>query len=521
MRCTGTTLRSGTRWIKTVGCVLLIGAAAGAFAQDKEAPAPAATTLRSGSPRSTSETVIERVTPATQKRGLDTQVSVNVREMDLSQAIRLLADEAGINIVVGREVQGVVSCSMDNVTVGSALHAFLYANGYGMIEQDNVLVVISGERKRAFETPIVQAKVVRKTFRLPYTGRERDLVPSSGAISGAGFAAGARTAAAGTKAVEESIRQMLSPNGKMAYYERQHLVIVQDIEDVVNLIEGFVNALWQVPIQVYIDSKLVEITLEEGEAFGMNWTVWHKIGESGQRALAPGGTNYSGTSLRTGVTSNAALEATNPFTYGIVNANIDVVLNAIGKRSRVDLHSNPRILVMNHRTATIIVGQEIPYLSSTETGTANPINTYEFKEVAVRLEVTPHVSEDGIIFLDVHPQVKSKIGETQAPVQPILSTREAVTYVAVRDNETLIIGGLVQRNSIKTRWHTPLLHRIPLLGWFFRQRTDTDTKNDLVFLLNPRILKPGHIRQAIEEKSDLLTDLPKHPAETEAGKRKW
>ena len=71
----------------------------------------------------------------------------------------------------------------------------------------------------------------------------------------------------------------------------------------------------------------------------------------------------------------------------------------------------------------IIVGQEIPYLSSTESGTANPVNTYEFKEVAVRMEVTPHVSEDGRIFLDVHPQVKSLIGYQGDPPQPVLSTR--------------------------------------------------------------------------------------------------
>ncbi len=307
---------------------------------------------------------------------------------------------------------------------------------------------------------------------------------------------------------------MLSPMGKMAYYEQQHLIIVQDVEEAVAYIAEFVLALWEVPAHVYIDSNLIEVTLEEGEALGMNWNVLTKIGESGKSALDPvGGVDYPGTSLRSTATNNAAVPNTTPFTFGIVNANIDAVLEAVKRRERVNLRSNPRVLVRNHRRATIIVGQEIPYLSSTESGTQNPINTYEFKEVAVRLEVTPHISDDGMIFMDVHSQAKSLIGYQGDPPQPVLSTRELVIYAAVPDRETLVIGGLVQRSINNTRWNTPFISRIPLIGLLFRQKRDIDTKNDLVFMLNPRIVKPGDKRKQLEEKSHLLVEPPKHPLE--------
>jgi len=507
-------------WIGVVACVGTLSAAAPLFADNGEAPPPAT---------SASEKTIERVTPSGEGKGLDTRLSVTMREMDLGQAVRLLADEAGVNVALGKDVQGTATCSLKNVTVRNALYSLLYANGYGMIEKDEVLVVISLKQQAELEKEVVEVKIVRKSFSLPYTGKEKDFVASSGSVSGPGVGAAPAAAASGGRGgeeltVEKTIRSMLSPKGKMAYYERQHLVIVQDTEDVVKTIEEFVAALWAVPIQVYIDSKLVELTLEKGEALGINWTIFQKIGKSG-KGLHPNsasGITHPGTSIVSTATSNASIPNTVPFTFGIVNANIEATVQALQERERVDLHSNPRVLVMNHRTATIIVGQEIPYLSSTESGTTNPVNTFEFKEVAVRLEVTPHVSEDGsVIFMDIHPQVKNLIGFQGEPPQPVLSTREAVTYVAVGDNETLILGGLVQRNINKTRWRTPFLSRIPLIGLLFRQKQDSDTKNDLIFLLNPRILRPEVMDELKRKKAGILQELPKHPGESEPGKPKW
>jgi len=497
-------------------CVLLFGAAYAASAQTTtEAPEAVGDAVATPSVE-----MVKPIPSAENPSGLDMRVSINVPQMDLAQAVRLLADEAGVNVAIGQDVRGVATCRLSDVTVRNALKSLLSANGYGMIEQDNVLVVVSLERQADLEAPLVQYEVIRKTFRIPYTGLEKDLVASSGGIAGAATgtssaASGGSGGKSGVKPVEETLREMLSPAGKMAYYDRQHLVIVQDIEPVIEVIGEFVAALWDVPTQVYIDSKLIEVTLEKGEALGMNWNVWHKVGDSGETALDPvSGVDYTGTSLRSTALSNQGLPNTTPFSFGVVNANINVFLEAIKTRDRVDLHSNPRILVMNHRQATIIVGQEIPYLSSTQTTAAEPVNTYEFKEVAVRLEVTPHVSEDGIIFMDVHPQVKGLIGYQGDPPQPVLSTREAVTYVAVPDNQTLIIGGLVQRNISKDRWAVPFISRIPLLGLLFRQKADTDTKNDLVFLLNPRIVTAELIQQTMDDRSAMVKDLPAHDGET-------
>ena len=490
--------------MKIVACVVVLCGFSAVFAENGEAPAP------------------RTVARTSEQRGMDTLISLTLPEMDLAQALQLVADEAGVNLAMGSNVKGTVSCNLKDVTARSVLQSLLFANGFAFVEQEGIFVVVPAE-KRGKEGPpgVPPAKMVRKLFNIPYTGKEPDIAASSGGIEQAATGAAVAVAAGqrGTVEVAQVIRGMLSPEGKMAYYERQHMILIMDQEEVVALVEEFVNALWAMPIQVFIDSKLVEITLQSGEAMGINWTMFQKVGESGTglNLGSTSGIDHPGTSLVSSGTDNSGLPNVSPFTFGVVNAHIEAVARALKSRERVDLQSNPRLLVMNHRKATIIVGEEIPYLSSTESGTTNPVNTYEFKEVAVRLEVTPHVSDDGRIFMDVHPQVKNLLGYQGDPPQPVLSTREAVTYVAVEDNETLLIGGLVQRSINKSRWQVPFIARIPLIGLLFRQKQDTDGKNDLVFLLNPRLVKPGMIEGEMEAKAGLLVEPPKHDGEWKPG----
>ena len=434
------------------------------------------------------------------QKGLDTLVSVNIREMDLTQAVRSLAEESGINIAIGKEVDGKVSCSLANVTARTVLEAFLRSNGYTYIERDGVLIVVKEAQVKDFDKGAVARKVVRKTFRIPYTGKEKEFVAGSTELAKADD----------SKPVAEIIREMLSARGKVAYYERQHILVVEDDEEIVALVEQFVNALWETPLQVFIDSRLIEVSLEDGEDYGLRWDVQNKVSGVGRRNHKTGVDDVLGTTFET---VGPTLGLDRAFTYGIVNSNIEVVLEALSSRERVDLQSNPSILVVNHRTASIIVGQEVPYISSEESTGGNPIRTVEFKEVAVRLDVTPHVQES-MVFLDVHTAVKSVIGYTEDPREPIISTREAVTNVVIHDGATLIIGGLVQRNATQALSETPLLARIPVLGWFFRQRGFADTKNDLIFLLTPRIVTPEIVELHKEKKSALLKPLPQHRSKT-------
>jgi general secretion pathway protein D len=139
----------------------------------------------------------------------------------------------------------------------------------------------------------------------------------------------------------------------------------------------------------------------------------------------------------------------------------------------------------------------------------------------MRLDVTPHVSDNGMVFMNVHPSVKAIAEIVEGTDQPSLSTREAVTTVAVQDGATLIIGGLVQRNRNKSYSETPYLARIPLIGLLFRQKNHTDTKNDLVFLLTPRILTPELMEAEMDRSERLREPIEPHAGEDADGEFVW
>lgn len=476
-----------------------------------ESPAPvdasADTTAEPGAEKPVA--VIQEVILANAENGLDAAVSVRMRGVDLATAVRLLAEQAGVNVAVGTSVTGTVSCTLTDVTVRAAIEAFLRANGYSCVERAGVLIVVKDTDLENFDKNAVAHKIVRKTFRLPYTGQEKEFVAGATAMG----------KAENTKSIEDTLRPMLSARGKLIYYPRQNLIVLEDNENVVALVAEFIAALWATPTQIFIDSKLLEITLEEGEDYGLRWNMQKRIDRQGTRDDKTDVFEIAGDVVET---ASPALGLDRFFSYGFVNANMEVVLEALSTRSRIDLQSNPSVLVMNHRTATIIVGQEVPYMKTEESTGGASIRTVEFKEVAVRLDVTPHAAEDGIVFLDVHPTVKSVIGYTEDPRQPIISTREAVTNVAVRSGSTLIIGGLVQRSTTSGVSEMPFIARIPLIGLLFKQKSYADTKNDLIFLLTPQVVTPEDIEQKKKEKAHLMHSPPPHVLENQdPGKTPW
>lgn len=477
-----------------------------------EAPAPVATAAPAPAPVAVAETP---ALVAGEKKGLETQITrLSLREMDLTLALRALAEGAGINLAVGKDVEGKVTCNLNNVTARVALDIMVRSNECTYSDVGGVIIVLKqvpasaggGQTAVAQPPPI---KPVRAVLQLPYTGKEMSSVSTPGLTM----------QKESEEKVEEMVRKLLSSSGRLIYYERQHMIIVEDSEENVDMVKQFVAELWKVPQQVFIQSSLIEVSLGDEENLGFKWDTNLKVTGHGKIDQSTGAAGtYNGTLVTSG---GPTLGLERFFSFGIVNSNLSAVLETIATRRRVDLRSNPSILVMNHRPATIVAGQEIPYLSSVESSTANPIRTYDFKEVAVRLGVTPHISDDGIIFLDVFPSVKSVIGYTDEPKQPILSTREAATNVAVADGSTLIIGGLVQRNSTRSYGQVPVLSQIPLLGWFFRQKATNDTKNDLLFLLSPKIVSREIMQEMLQERMDLTAEPAPHAGESPTFLPRW
>jgi type II secretory pathway component GspD/PulD (secretin) len=241
------------------------------------------------------------------------------------------------------------------------------------------------------------------------------------------------------------------------------------------------------PRQVMIEGLVAQITLTDNLSLGMAYafkTQFKISGDSVMKGLI---------GLNTG-TLNAASIPGSGFTFvGTVGDDVRAVINALATQSRAKVIAAPHILVTDNREARIQVGQQVPIVTSETYGstTVAPQRTIQYKDIGIILKVTPQVNEGGLVSLDVAQEVStfSTIELGIADKTIILNKAEATTNVVVKDGETIVIGGLIREDTSKSRTGVPWLTKIPVLGYLFGNTTDDDSRQEIIVLLTPRVIK--------------------------------
>jgi type II secretory pathway component GspD/PulD (secretin) len=197
----------------------------------------------------------------------------------------------------------------------------------------------------------------------------------------------------------------------------------------------------------------------------------------------PGGDvqNAAGAEHNTGIADPATR-----VTYGISKSwgFVEAQLQALEQNRKANIISNPRITTVDNREAKILVGQKIPLIVQDVAG--NPVS--QLQTIGIQLKVTPHLTQDKKIIMDLHPEVSDL--STQSTVQGgvIINTSEADTRVMVDDGQTAVIGGLIRTNESTVRRGVPLLKDMPLVGWMFRSDSNTRQNRELIIFVTPRLL---------------------------------
>jgi general secretion pathway protein D len=236
-----------------------------------------------------------------------------------------------------------------------------------------------------------------------------------------------------------------------------------------------------------IEGLVAQITLTDNLSLGMAYafkTQFNISGDSVMKGLI---------GLNTG-TLNAASIPGSGFTFvGTVGDDVRAVINALATQSRAKVIAAPHILVTDNREARIQVGQQVPIVTSETYGstTVAPQRTIQYKDIGIILKVTPQVNEGGLVSLDVSQEVStfSTIELGIADKTIILNKAEATTNVVVKDGETIVIGGLIREDTSKSRTGVPWLTKIPVLGYLFGNTTDDDSRQEIIILLTPRVIK--------------------------------
>jgi general secretion pathway protein D len=293
-----------------------------------------------------------------------------------------------------------------------------------------------------------------------------------------------------------SIRDLSGQVTIVADTNTNSLIIVTMPENVA-LIKQILEQLDKIPEQVMIETIIVEATLDATDKFGVEWNFTENniAGDKGNTGTM--GTTYN-------LKSNTS--TLQGFKYTMTGGNLTAFMNILKTDQKFRVLSTPRIFTSNNSEAEINISQSIPYVLSQRTDANGNITfDYSFEDVGIVLTVTPHITADGFVTMDVTQTANDLQGYTSFNA-PIVNQRQATTNVAVKDGETIILGGIIRNTVNSTVNKIPVLGDIPLLGELFKSTTKENVKTELLVFLTPRVVRtPEEARKLAQEQQNKLS----------------
>lgn len=448
------------------------------------------------------------------------RLSLNFQDIEVRAVLQLLADFTGLNLVASDTVSGNITLRLKNVPWDQALDIILKTKGLSMRQTGNVIMVAP-----------TQEIAAQEKLELESQQQIEDLSPLRSEFIQVNYAKAGELASM----IKSKDTNMLSERGNVTVDSRTNTLIVQDTTAKLDDIRKIVNRL-DIPVrQVMIESRIViannDFARDLGVRFGISGSTGSgpkpirdpQTGEvvswtSGDTQLLTAGGlpgnlstfNYQrggfGRSVETGAPFNSAIENPGgsgndalmvnlpvPTPSGAVNFLIGKVgsyllqleLSAMQREGRGEIVSSPRVITSDAHQATIKVGQEIPYQSVS----ANQGTNVQFKEAVLQLDVTPQITPDDRIIMDLKVNKDAPDFTRTVLGQPPVDTRSVETSVLVDNGETVVLGGVYEREKTYQREQVPWLGDIPVLGRLFKLEQRQDNNSELLIFVTPKILK--------------------------------
>ncbi len=273
--------------------------------------------------------------------------------------------------------------------------------------------------------------------------------------------------------------------------DSRNIILIRALPPDYNRLVKLLERLDNMPRQVLIEVLVAEINLTDEWQMGLEWWVKnHTFHYNGKTMTQDMQTHFSNL-------PGARPPADNPlsgFTYSLLstNENIYALLNMLATNNNLSVLSSPQVLVLNNETATVNVGDQVPIVTS-ESGssTAGDLNrTIQYKDTGIILNVTPRINYDGIILIDVDQQVSNVNEQIKTDVSsPTISTKQVKTKLAVKDGQSILMGGLISRDKTENETGVPLLKDVPILGSLFKYQEKRDSRKELLIMITPYVIE--------------------------------
>jgi len=401
-------------------------------------------------------------------------VNMDYKEADIPNVLRLLARQNDLNIVAGSDIKGNITLSLHNVTLKEALDNILLANGFDYVMEDNVILVKPGDK---FYPSLATTKV----YRLKYVDAQnlknvlKDLLPEATKIQvlSPGF-------------YSENIGETGQQVQKDDIKKRSSTLVVTERPDVIEKIDEIVAKL-DIPVpQIMIESKLLELSPMHNEQLGIDWDKTINAALMFQDILPNGDAReYS--------TLNSDLKGSGSWKIGhLSTGQFNFILNFLKENTETKLVSNPRVIATDNVTSSISVGTTFPIPQINRgLGGQGDIVTFQYKDVDIALNVTPHVVNNNEIIMYVNPIIEEITGEVVIDKNraPITTKRAVTSVITVKDGETIVIGGMIKEDQKTKISKVFLLGDVPLLGNLFRHKSVQKQQKDLIIFITPHILR--------------------------------
>lgn len=409
---------------------------------------------------------------------LNTTMQVlDFRDAELQDVIRLIAAKSGLNIIMSPEgVDGKVTLHLENVRLGVALNNILRINNlaYVVSEEENIVRIVD-----AATVGIKEVETSTELIQINWVNAD-DLV--------------------------EVLGTFVSDDGSIVANAETNAVIVTDTPPSIAVIKDLIKKIDIPERQVLIEARLVDMIEGAIQNFGASVN----IERDDRDELSPLGSFFDPTNPVDGIASNLPAQLGGEGITWAFGENVTIFgegfqlnaeLEALERREMVELLSNPKVMTINNIPARIKIVEQIPYTESVTGVSGATTLEVEFEEAGIEINVTPIITPNGFIRMNIETVqsiFRGRVGSGELD-PPQLDDREANTNVIVPSGNTVALGGLREYRHLDNTRGVPWLHQVPVIGWFFKSKTNDQSKKELYLFVTPRIIESEDITPEISD----------------------
>jgi type IV pilus assembly protein PilQ len=430
-------------------------------------------------------------------------VCIDVNNVPIETVIRQLAEQVDVDLIKSPTVAGNVTVTLTDVSLEEALRSILDVHGAGYIAGENIIRILS----RA-EMPEISERLITETFQIVHVD---------------------------VAEVVKALEKFKSQQGSVSYIEGTSFVIVTDTESKIRDITNLMYKIDAVTPQILVEARIYDITSKDNLDLGVEWNAGRRTNLSGTTntivnddiTVSRGGSDKFVDSITNpaiiagfkGAANKTAETTSGYFRFGVLNKHFDIHAKLRAEKEDIDakLLANPRILVLDNQQALFDIVTQHPYIERTITS-SGVTETVKFKDVGVKLVVTPHITANDMLRLHILPEFSVLVERVTVATSnvPVIDTRKFDTTAVVKDGQTVVLGGLRKKDTTQQTNKVPVLGDLPLLGNLFKFEGEATVVNELVIFITPRIIREPAMSEAEQKAFEVTKFNGPKPVNTKA-----